>query len=151
MHDLLRSLSADYRCAEKGGARPLKLETEAKGKGRHGIEVSRPVTLLNDSGLLCDGQLEGTQRERSSAVSLISSVAAVHEVWESIKAFWNSAGLAGVKFPKPSFKRIATGLSVQAGVTMTSGKLSPFTSRDMICNPPLGAVMPTICPAPPLR
>jgi len=82
--------------------------------------------------------------------SLISSAASVQVAPELLKALRNSDGLELVKFPTPSFKRTATGVFDHADVTITSGKLSPFTSRELICSPPVGAVMATLLLGPPL-
>jgi hypothetical protein len=87
----------------------------------------------------------------NALASLTSSDAAVQQVVGDAKAFGNSEGFEGVKFPKPSFKRMATGWFVHAVVTTTSGKLSPFTSTEAIWRPPAGAVMPTIRPTPALK
>src|SRR5262249_8617058 len=54
-------------------------------------------------------------------------------------------GLVLVKFPRPSLIRTATGDPVQAAVTTTSGKLSPFTSFDTRRNPPKGALTTMLC------
>ena len=83
--------------------------------------------------------------------SLISSAASVQDVPEPSKAPRNSDRLELVKFPRPSFKRTATGVFDHADVTITSGKLSPFTSREVICSPPVGAVMATLLLGPPLN
>src|ERR1700724_2124004 len=69
------------------------------------------------------------------------------EVW---KAAGNADGSEALKFPRPSFRRTATGRFVHVVVTTTSRKLSPFTSRDVIWSPPVGAVMPRVCRDPPL-
>ena len=76
--------------------------------------------------------------------SLISSALDAQLVSAAAKALKYLEGLTSVKFPKPSFNRMTIGLFVHAVVTTTSGKLSPFTSRDVICSPPVGAVMPKV-------
>ena len=131
----------------------MKGDAEAKSDAELDRAASSRVSPPGNEDLLFVPQSPDTQRERRSAaaVSLISSAANDHDVAEAAKTLRNSEGLETVKFPKPSFSRMATGLFVHAVVTMTSGKLSPFTSRDVICSPPVGAVMPTVCPLPPLR
>ena len=131
----------------------MKGKTEAKRNAELDRAASTRVSLLGNEDLPSVRQSPGTLRGRRSAAatSLISSAANVHDVSEAVKALRNSEGLEAVKFPKPSFRRMATGLFVHAVVTMTSGKLSPLTSREVICSPPVGAVIPTVCALPPLK
>src|SRR6266849_238717 len=126
---------------KEGGARPRKETTTNENKLREGGGTNSPVTFRGDGNLPREQSPVGLRERRTAVASLVSSVVEAQDFSEGVKAPGNADGLEALKFPCPSFKRSATGWFVHALVTMTSRKLSPFTSRDVIWSPPASAVM----------